>query len=98
MAKSLTVAPEPFVEDDDGYLSWLREHPGGFVLNCARKPSAAYLPLHRASCRKISGEPDNGISWTTAYQKVCATTIGELEQWARAKTGAGPTRCGICRP
>jgi hypothetical protein len=46
-----------FVDDDAGYLAWLAGHPADFVINTGRSPSAAYLMLHRASCRTISGTP-----------------------------------------
>jgi hypothetical protein len=87
--------PLPFVDDEAGYLSWLRDHPQGYVLNTDRSPRAAYLILHRATCRTISGRSDN---WTHNYAKVCADTVSELEVWARAKTGGFLTHCGICAP
>jgi hypothetical protein len=38
-----------FVDDDAGYLDWLRQHPDRFVINTYIKPSGAYLKLHRAA-------------------------------------------------
>jgi hypothetical protein len=40
-----------FVDDDPDYLRWLTHHSSAFVLNTTRRPSAAYLMLHRANCR-----------------------------------------------
>lgn len=54
--------------------------------------------LHRADCRTITGTPTRGDSWTTAYQKVCGETVGELDQWARDAPGGEVTRCGTCQP
>ena len=85
-------------DEDNRYLGWLGDHPDGFVLNCARKPTPSYLVLHRATCPMISGTPSNGRSWTHDYKKVYADTEVELVQWASL---IGPSRrCrawGPCR-
>lgn len=87
-----------FMDDEAGYSAWLTAHSNGYVLNCARQPRAAYLKLHKAACRWISGKPPRGDTWTTAYAKVCAGTVSELDAWAEQRTGAIPARCGTCRP
>ena len=38
-----------FMDDDNGYLRWIAANPGGFVLNCDRKPHARYLKLQHVS-------------------------------------------------
>jgi hypothetical protein len=43
-----------FVDDDEGYLAWVASHPDGYVVNCGRSPTPAYLRLHRAACKFIS--------------------------------------------
>ncbi len=68
--------------EDERYLRWLADHPGGFVLNCNRSPKPSYLVLHRATCWSISGTPSPGQSWTREYRKICADTVSELEKWA----------------
>jgi hypothetical protein len=85
--------PRQFIDNDRGYLVWLREHPGGYVLNCNRHPSPDYLILHRADCWTISR---SGVTYTTAYQKVCSDTADQLVKWAERETGAQPTPCRIC--
>jgi hypothetical protein len=60
--------------------------PAGYVLNCDRSPSDDYVILHRADCHTIDGRPARGKSWTEHYQKVCADSIAESEDWARSKT------------
>ena len=88
-----------FLDDDGGYLEWLRKHPDGFVVNAARRPRADYLILHRANCHTISGTPARGSRWTTGdYLKACATAQAELRAWARGETKAEPTGCGSCSP
>ncbi len=87
-----------FMDDDAGYLTWIRTNPGGSVVNCSREPGAAYLKLHRATCHTISGEPARGSTWTKDYIKVCAPVVVELAKWAKAKTGGQLQPCGTCHP
>ncbi len=47
-------------EDDSGYISWIENHPDGFVVNAHRKPIASYLRLHRATCFTISKDTFRG--------------------------------------
>ena len=91
--------PAVFVDDDQGYETWLARNSGGYVVNAYRHPTASYLLLHRSSCRTISGEPARGKTWTTGqYLKVCASSIAELARWARLETGGALQPCGICHP
>ena len=93
----MTNVPTEFIDDDAGYLAWLRQHPSGFVVNCERSPRPAYLVLHRASYT-INGTPARGRVWTRDYKKVCADGAGELEHWAGWTAGGRVSRCGICQP
>jgi len=83
-----------FMDDDQGYVAWLADHPDGYVLNCERPPRPAYLKLHQATCGTINGAP--GRRWTVAYQKVCAETLKEIEAWTRPI--GSPTCCRFCAP
>lgn len=85
---------ERFVDDDFAYLSWTAGHPSGYVINTYRNPSAAYLVLHRTSCRTITGTPANGSTFTRVYAKVCGSR-NELEEFA-AKLGGSLRLCGLC--
>ena len=87
-----------FVDDDAGYLSWIRQHGRGFVLNCTRNPSSDYLILHRATCPSITGEPARGRLWTDQYIKVCSTAASAIQDWARRQTGTTARPCGMCHP
>jgi hypothetical protein len=84
-----------FVDDDDGYLDWLVAHVDGFVINTERSPRPAYVMLHRASCRTISGDPARGLRWTHDYIKVCGDR-NELEEFARRQIGGAAKPCGLC--
>ncbi len=84
---------ERFVDDDPGYLDWLARHPGGFVINTGRTPSAAYLMLHRAACGTIRGRPARGTTFTGDYAKVCGDR-DELEGFAH-QLGGQAQPCGL---
>ncbi len=85
-----------FIDDDNGYLAWLADHPEGYVLNAERKPRASYLKLHRADCNTISGRPARGDRWTGDYIKVCSDDEGAIAEWARRETGGTPDPCRTC--
>jgi hypothetical protein len=85
---------DSFVDDDPGYRDWLARHPDGFVINTGRRPSAAYLMLHRAGCGTISGTPARGKTFTGDYAKVCGSQ-DELEGFAR-QLGGQAQPCGLC--
>ncbi|MEX0761222.1 MAG: hypothetical protein WD333_02095 [Dehalococcoidia bacterium] len=103
-----SAAPEPdlgqltgahaqkFIDDDSGYLDWIRRHPTGFVINCHRTPRPDYLMLHRATCMSIAGPGKNYTSGE--YGKVCAVTKEELNAWADAHLGTTPKTCQVCQP
>ncbi len=88
---------QTFVDDDAGYLGWIARNPDGFVLNTERKPTRAYLVLHRATCHTISGVPARGDRWTDYYHKICGNR-SELEQWARREVQGEPRLCPRCNP
>jgi hypothetical protein len=81
-----------FVDDDLGYVTWLHEHPRGFVVNSHRRPTQWYLSLHRARC--IKGDPPR----TSEYRRICGETTEELVEWAVGRVGIEPTRCDQCHP
>lgn len=91
-----------FVDNESGYLSWIKDNPGGFVLNLRRAESRDYVILHRATCRSISTRKRAPGAYTErAYRKVCAATVAELAQAARREgrmDGSFSRRCGLCNP
>jgi len=87
---------ERFVDDDDGYESWLGANPSGYVINAERQPRPKYLMLHRATCPTISGTPAHGRSWTKDYLKYCAASREDAAGWCQSTVGRGPKPCGRC--
>lgn len=87
-----------FVNDDAGYLAWLADHPGGFVLNTFPHVSSSYLVLHRAACRTINRSLTGGRTWTDQYGKACSEDRLELAAWALRETGKTVSACGSCLP
>ena len=82
-----------FRDDDEGYLGWVSQNPGGWVLNkdTAERP----LKLHRADCDTISTpllpRTTNGLT------KFCSTDRDALVTCARgaAELSLG---CPSCCP
>jgi organic hydroperoxide reductase OsmC/OhrA len=90
------VSLHRFVDDDEGYLKWVASNPDGYVLNTARASRRDYLVLHRADCAKMSGEPPNGGTWTTAMVKICSMSPADIDGWCRRVVGGLPSRCTDC--
>ena len=83
-----------FLDDEEGYLSWIAQHPNGYVLNLDKRLSIKNYPmLHRVADRQISGELENYT--TGAYFKICGTNEEALEEWAK-RSGFNLTRCKKC--
>jgi hypothetical protein len=86
---------EKFIDDEHGFLVWRNRHWQGFVVNCYRKPSSAYLLLHKSDCDSLVRHEH----YTDRdYIKVCSDSRSELEAWAREEVGGELSRCGECSP
>ena len=83
-----------FVDDDAGYQQWLSNEPDGFVINTYRSPSSAYMVLHRATCKTISGQPARGTTFMGEYSKVCGTRE-ELQRFS-GSLGGEARPCRLC--
>jgi hypothetical protein len=90
------IAVRTFRDDDEGYLTWLHDHPDDFVLNAGRQPRPTYLRLHRATCPTITGAPSRGRRWTADYIKVCGR-LDELTAWATGAAHGEAQPCPVCR-
>lgn len=86
-----------FIDDDFGYLQWLRDRPGTFVLEAERAPRRSFVVVHRSDCPVVSG-PNHTGGWTTRIIKVCASTLEEINSWCQDSVGAHATHCQRCRP
>ena len=94
-----------FRNDESSYLSWIEKHSHGFVVNTRRKLDPKYLVLHRASCRTIlrhrNMECGPGGFTEREYQKICALSVGELQNYVTNVVGTRVTfskLCSICQP
>lgn len=87
------------LNDDPVYVSWLRRHRSGFVLDTRRKATKRNTTLHRASCAEIRHAKTRRTHWTTRGRvKACSQHRGELTDWVREQIGTEPTFCGVCDP
>ncbi len=83
-----------FHDGDSGFLAWLQDHPGGYVLNSHRNPRPSYLVLHRSGCRHLTSP--NALRWTANYVKFCSPDRAKLENWALTQVGGPATPCRTC--
>ena len=83
-----------FKDQDREFIAWREMHPGGFVVNTYRNPSASYLKLHRADCRTFRPP------FTKNYIKLCATSVDDLNDWAARNVAGfhGLDPCKTCKP
>ena len=83
-----------FLNDEEGYLSWITQHPNGYVLNLDKRLNVKNYPmLHSVTDRQIRGELEN---YTTGdYFKICGPNEEVLEDWAKL-SGLNLTRCKKC--
>lgn len=81
---------ERFDSDDAAYLSWLKSHPNGFVLNANNPPRPDNLVLHGASCVSIADKIG------TAYLKICAAKESGLQRWFAEQKLDGATARHQC--
>ena len=93
-----------FINNEKGYLHWLRMHPNGYVINTERRMSTNYMWLHRASCRLISeytkGSKEGGFTERT-YIKICSDDLESIRKWAKChglNYGIIKDKCSTCNP
>ena len=87
------------LNDDPVYVSWLRRHRSGFVLDTRRRPTRRNTMLHRASCEQIRKAKTKRTHWTTGGRvKACSEVRDELREWALDQIGREPNSCALCEP
>lgn len=86
---------EIFRDAESQYLAWITRHPKGWVVNCTRSPSPAYLILHRADCWTIAARGAGNYT-TREYIKVCSLDRSTLDSWAVNSVGGELALCGFC--
>ncbi len=73
-----------FIDSEQNYLSWLANHPKGYVLNSLSPPSEKYLVLHTTQCKAVSQSKKTAhpACFTgNGYFKICATEVAHLKNW-----------------
>ncbi len=89
-----------FIDDDNGFATWLETHPDGYVLNTYRNPSANYLMLHRATCSHLRPRDSRHLHTTRDYMKSCSVDVADLRRWANHRFSGHVelSRCEFCKP
>ncbi len=87
------------INDDSVYVSWVRRHHGGFVLDTKRKATKRNTMLHRATCLEITKARTKRTRWTTGRRvKACSEDSQELVEWCLEQIGGEPKLCSVCSP
>jgi hypothetical protein len=86
-----------FKNNDLGYEKWLKEHPTGYVFNYLRETesSADMNKIHRADCRHLLRCEEEG-KLTTVYEKICSSSLIELEAHVYVLRGSSWEFCKSC--
>lgn len=88
-----------FLDEERAYLHWVTRHRDGFVLDCLRHPTKAYLVVHRAICSEVRSTDSKRTHWTTGrHMKGCSLDLEELKAWAADQTQHEPVYCPSCTP
>lgn len=85
-----------FRDAEEEYLRWVARHPEGYVVNCLRSLTPAYLVLHRCTCKSIAGSFSNYT--THEYVKVGSLDRLALQDWARDRAQGVLQPCSVCSP
>ncbi|MBC8355809.1 MAG: hypothetical protein H8E66_27855 [Planctomycetes bacterium] len=87
------------VNDDAVYLSWIRRHHGGYVVDTKRKAMKRNTTLHLATCDAIRTSRTKRTHWTTGdHIKACSMDRAELLEWFGEQIGGEPRLCDACLP
>lgn len=92
-----------FTGDDEAYLRWLDDHPGGYVVNTHRSVNPNYMVLHKATCGMIKSTQGIAPGGYTerGYVKICSPVIEGLRSWVRQHgrpDGSFSSACQACHP
>lgn len=80
------MATIEFVNDDAGYMEWLKNNPAGFAINASITKSPGYMVLHRGCCPHISGDDRSYYKdafTSKQYIKICSDDIDDLIEWVK---------------
>ena len=89
--------PAVFVDDDAGYLAWVRTWAGGHVPNSDRHPQPNYLMVHRADYDTITEPGSRETTWDHEVHQGVLDRSGGLGGWANRRTSAKPAPCQVCK-
>ena len=94
MVEDKAMSTQEFRGDDAGYLSWLENHPAGYLINIGKSYSPTGARMHHASCYTLRNQVS---AQTDSYVKVCADHLADLETWAIDHVGREVQPCGTCK-
>jgi hypothetical protein len=85
-----------FKNDDPGYLQWVADNQGGFIVNIDYAHAVPTYPMvHRATHRVVWTDARENYT-TEQYYKVCSNDLSALQAWSRDEAGKELTECQMC--
>ena len=89
---------EKFVNDEKGYLDWVRSNQNGYVVNSDHDHRSPDYPMIHLATHKSMSSPKRTNYTTGRFFKVCSNDRRELEKWAKDERGRPLTPCRTCKP
>ena len=89
-----------FINEDRGYLNWVKQHRNGYVLEARRASHVSHCVIHRAVCAQVKqSAAHKHVHWTTGTKfKACGLDREELIAWSSQETGLPARNCDVCQP
>lgn len=72
-----------FDKREDEYIAWVLANQDGFVANVDRDQNVPQYPMAHKASHKLMWSPKIGNFTTGDYVKFCASSLEELDQYAR---------------
>lgn len=86
--------PQRFQNDENGYLTWLKDNSNGYVFNFFGGNDSEMNKIHCADCRHLWRPTDEGRR--TVIEKVCSSDLKELGEFVQSQRGEVWSYCKTC--
>jgi L-rhamnose mutarotase len=88
-----------YYHNDADYEIWYEENKTGFIFNFfnGTKAQADMNKIHKANCRHLWRSTDIGRR-TARYEKVCSSSLDEIESFVTKERGDSWEYCKTCKP
>ena len=83
---------ERFDNDENGYLSWAKANPLGYILNVVKTDGPPLFPTVHAVRHALWTSKRESYA-RADYIKICSGSLEELERWAQGNYGQRLSHC-----